>query len=199
MKVIYTTILGFLLLLSTRIASAQESDTAIATRNALQQAEKLVRANFYQDWKSYADLTIHSAIKYYGGAEQFREHTVACYFRNEPKLEEKPETIRVIEMRNDIDQWQCVIEKVRNTFQNDKKAVVTTYLVGQSLDGGQTWKFIDVSHNALENLAIIFPAIFTDLTIPLAKTVFPDEIAAQPAEETAPRPVAKKKTTSKAR
>lgn len=200
MKVIYTTILGSFLLLCTQLTNAQESDTAIATRNALKYADSIVKANFYQNWKVYIDLSCPSAIKYYGGPQQFKENVVTIYFRNEPKLEEKPEAIRMLEMRNEIDQWQCVVEKVRNTFINDKKAIITTYLVGQSVDAGETWKFIDVSHNSLDNLAYIFPPVFGDLPIPLGKTVYPDEIvAAQPAEETAPKTAAKKKVAPKKR
>ncbi len=106
----------------------------------------------------------------------------------------------ITELRNDIDQWQAVIEKVRNTFIDGKKAIITSYIVGQSLDGGKTWKFIDVSHNSLENLAFIFPTIFTDLTIPLGKTVIPSEIVeAQPVVEEAPKPAPKKRVATKPR
>lgn len=197
MKVIYTTILGSFLLLCTQFASAQESDTAIATRNALKYADSIVKANFYQDWKTFMDLSCPTAIKYYGGPVQFKERVVLIYFRNEPKLEEKPETVRVIGMLNEIDQWQCVIEKVRNTFINDKKAIITSYLVGQSLDAGETWKFIDVSHNSMESVAYLLPNIFDKLAIPLGKTVYPDEVVATP-EETAPvKTTAKKKTVAK--
>ncbi|MBO9564411.1 MAG: hypothetical protein J7621_16620 [Niastella sp.] len=197
MKRVYTTILGScLLLFTTWQTQAQESDTAIATRNAMKFAESFVKAHFYQDWKTYTELTNPTAIKYYGGAQQFKEHVVTIYFRNEPKLEEKPEAIRVIEMRNDIDQWQCVIEKVRNTFINDKKAVITSYLVGQSNDAGQTWKFVDVSHNAIENFSLIFPPVFGDLPIPSGKVEYPGEIVAEPVVE-APKATAKKKATKK--
>ena len=199
MKRVYTTILGLTLLLTAQHTRAQESDTAIATRNALLYADSIVKANFYQNWKTYIDLSCPAAIKYYGGPQQFKEHVVTIYFRNEPKLEEKPETITIREMRNDMDQWQCVVEKVRHTFINDKKAIVTTYLVGQSLDAGETWKFVDVSHNSLDNLAYIFPPVFGDLAIPLGKVVYPDEVVAQPAEEAAPKTTAKKKVATKKR
>lgn len=196
MKVIYTTILASVLLFCARSVSAQESDTAIATRNALKYADSIVKANFYQDWKTFMDLSCPTAIKYYGGPVQFKERVVLIYFRNEPKLEEKPETIRVIEMRNEIDEWQCVIEKVRNTFINDKKAIITSYLIGQSLDAGETWKFIDVSHNSMENVAYLLPNIFDKLAIPLGKTVYPDEIVAQPVEEAAPKTTTTKKRSA---
>lgn len=198
MKVIYTTILGSLLLLSTQFASAQESDTAIATRNALKYADSIVKANFYQDWKTFMDLSCPSAIKYYGGPVQFKERVVLIYFRNEPKLEEKPETVRIIGMLNEIDQWQCVVEKVRNTFINDKKAIITSYLVGQSLDAGETWKFVDVSHNSMESVAYLLPNIFDKLAIPLGKTVYPDEVVATPEEAAPPaKTTAKKRSAAK--
>lgn len=197
MKVIYTTILGSFLLLSTQFASAQESDTAIATRNALKYADSLVKANFYQDWKTFMELSCPSAIKYYGGPVQFKERVVLIYFRNEPKLEEKPETVRIIGMLNEIDQWQCVVEKVRNTFISDKKAVITSYLVGQSLDAGETWKFIDLSHNSMESVAYLLPNIFDKLAIPLGKTVYPSEVV-EVSEEVAPvKSTAKKRSTAK--
>lgn len=200
MKRMYATILGsFLLLFCTQQSQAQESDTAIATRNAMKYADSIVRANFYQDWKTYMELSNSAAIKYYGGPQQFKEHVVTAYFRNEPKLEEKPESLRIIEMRNDIDQWQCVVEKKRETFTEGKKTIIISYLVGQSLDGGETWKFLDVSHNSLDNLANIFPAVFDDLAIPLGKTIFPDEIVAQSAEEAAPKTEARKRAAPKKR
>jgi hypothetical protein len=200
MKVFYTTILVSVFLLGARSIQAQESDTAIATRNASKYADSIVKANFYQDWKTFMDLSCPTAIKYYGGPVQFKERVVLIYFRNEPKLEEKPELTRVIEMRNEIDQWQCVVEKVRNTFINDKKAIITTYLVGQSLDAGETWKFIDVSHNSMESVAYLLPNVFDNLAIPLPKTVYPDEVVAQQAEEPAPaKTAAKKKQTAKGR
>lgn len=197
MKVIYTTILGSFLLLCTQFASAQESDTAIATRNALKYADSLVKANFYQDWKTFMDLSCPTAIKYYGGPVQFKERVVLIYFRNEPKLEEKPETVRVIGMLNEIDQWQCVVEKVRNTFINDKKAVITSYLVGQSLDAGETWKFIDLSHNSMESVAYLLPNIFDKLAIPLGKTVYPSEVVEAPEEVAPVKTTAKKRSAAK--
>lgn len=201
MKLVYTTILGsFLLLFTTRQTQAQESDTAIATRNAMKYADSIVKANFYQDWKTYMELSNPAVIKYYGGPQQFKEHVIVNYFRNAPQLEEKPESFRVLEMRNDLDQWQCVVEKTRKTFTDGRKTIITTYLVGQSLDAGETWKYLDVSHNSLDNLGNIFPAIFDDLAIPVGKTVFPDEVVVvQPAEEAAPKTAAKKKTTTKKR
>lgn len=199
MKRIYTTILVFVLACSALISKAQDNDSTVAANNALKSAEALVKAWFFQEWKTYADLTTPSVVKYYGGPQQFKEHLVTIYFRMEPKQEEKPETLRLLELRNDTDQWQAVIEKVRYTFIDGKRAIITSHLVGQSNDAGATWKFVDVSHNSLENLAFIFPTIFTDLAIPLGKTVIPSEVIEQQTavQEPAPKAAAKKKATPK--
>jgi len=150
-----------------------ESDSAIATRFALQFADSLVKAHFYQDWNTYMALSIPSAIKYYGGKEAFRENVVIYYFRNEPKVEEKPEKCKLITLMNDhMDSWQCVIEKVRDTWINDHKAKVYSYLVGESLDNGLNWKYIDVSQNLTQNVIYLMPSVFSSLPIPEGKTVY---------------------------
>lgn len=151
-----------------------ESDSAIATRFALKFADSLVKASFYQDWPTYTALSLPSAVKYYGGKEAFRENVVIHYYRNEPTVEEKPEKLKMMSLMNDIDTWQCVIEKIRDTWINNRKAKVYTYLAGESLDNGLTWKFMDASHNAIQNVSYIFPTIFQDLAVPEGKTVFQD-------------------------
>lgn len=175
-----------------------ESDSAIAVRHALYFGDSLVKANFYAEWPTYLSLSNPTAIKYYGGKDAFKEHVVTIHYHNEPKTEEKPEKLQVLHMMNDIDTWQCVIEKVRSTFDESRGNVkIYTYLIGESTDNGLTWKFIDVSHNSLVNVIYIMPSIFGNLAIPEGKTVYVDEVAAQEAAQAA-QPVAKKKPVKKA-
>ncbi|WP_315821645.1 hypothetical protein [Paraflavitalea speifideaquila] len=52
----------------------------------------------------------------------------------------------------------------------------------------------------MESVAYLLPNVFGDLAIPLGKTVYPDEVVAQPAEEPAStKSTAKKKHTAKGR
>ncbi|THU39888.1 hypothetical protein FAM09_08310 [Niastella caeni] len=183
--------------ISTPDQSLPESDTAIAIRQALRFADSLVKASFYEEWPTYLNLSNPSAIKYYGGKEAFKEHVVTIRFRGEAKIEEKPEKLQLITLMNDVDKWQCVIEKVREWFDENRGKVKTyTYLVGESTDNGLTWKFIDASHNSLVNVIYIMPSIFGTLAIPEGKTVYVDEVAAQEAAQAA-QPVAKKKPAVK--
>lgn len=186
---------------STADQPSPESDTAIATRNALRFADSLVKADFFADWNTYLNLSMASAIKYYGGKEGYKESAVVAHYRNEPKTEEKPQTLRVVNMMVDIETWQCVIEKTRDWWDESRGKVKTiTHLVGESTDNGQTWKFIDVSHNSLQNIVYIMPSIFGTLEIPEGKTIYVDEVAAleaaQAAQEAA-KPTVKKKPVAK--
>ena len=73
---------------------------------------------------------------------------------------------------DDISEWQCVIKKIRETTIDDKKAHVVSYLVGQSKDEGQNWKFFDVAFNSVENVIYIMPDIFPTLAIPQRQVIF---------------------------
>ena len=160
-------------------AQAQsQPDSVIAKEHALHFADSFVKANFYQDWKTYIALTTPSAIQYYGGKKGYEEHVTNLYFRNEPQLEEKPETVYMVNLaNNDMDEWQCIIRKVRSTRIEYRKAKLHTFLIGKSTDNGETWTFVDVSHNSIENIIYIMPGIFDTLAIPERKTTYDDESA----------------------
>lgn len=167
-------------LLAAAIPAHAQSDTAIAIDKAMLFADSLVKASFYQNWNTYLNLSNPSAIKYYGGKEGFKDHVVTHYFHNESSLEEKPETVSMISMMNDgIEEWQCVIEKVRHTFFESRKVKIHTYLLGRSLDNGLNWTFVDVGHNSVANVIYIFPEIFGTLAIPELRMVYEDDVAAQ--------------------
>jgi len=174
-----------------------ESDTAIATRQALKFADSLVKADFYTDWSTFMNLSCPSAFKFYGGKEGYKENAVMVHYRDEPKTEEKVPKIQLLHLMNDIDTWQCVIEKVREKWDESRgKVKVYTYLVGESTDNGLNWKFIDISHNSIPNVIYILPSIFTTMEIPEGKTIYVDEVAAQEAAQAA-QPVVKKKPVKK--
>lgn len=160
-----------------------ESDTTIATRHALRFADSLVNADFYANWNTYISLSCPSAHKFYGGKEAFKEIAVTIHYRDEPKTEEKmPKTKMLTVMNDGIEKWQCVVEKVREKWDEGRgKVKIYTYLVGESNDNGLNWAFVDVSHNSLQNLIYILPTIFTSMEIPEVKTVYVDEVAAQEA------------------
>ena len=120
------------------------------------------------------------------------------HYRDEPKTEEKVPKTQLLHLMNDMDTWQCVIEKVRQKWDEARGNVkVYTYLVGESNDNGLNWKFIDASHNSIPNIIYILPTVFTGMEIPEGKTVYEDEVAAQEAAK-ATQPAKKKAPVKKA-
>ena len=177
--------------------SLPESDTAIASRHALKFADSITKADFYAEWSTYMNLSCPIAFKFYGGKDGYKENAVMIHYRDEPKTEEKVPRIQLLHLMNDIETWQCVIEKVREKWDESRgKVKVYTYLIGESTDNGLTWKFIDASHNSLQNVIYILPSIFTTMEIPEGKIVYVDEVAAKEAAQAA-QPVAKKKPVKK--
>jgi hypothetical protein len=162
-----------------------ESDTAIATRNALRFADSLVKARHYTEWTTYLSLSMPSAIKFYGGKDGFKERIVELHYRNEPMGDEKPEKTKMVTMMNDGDTWQCVIEKLRESFETGRGKVRRySYLLGESTNSGESWKFLDVELNSIENMIYMMPTIFPNLPIPVAKiTTEAEETAALQAAE----------------
>jgi hypothetical protein len=172
-------LMGVILMCHINFASAQTQlnpDSSHVTKKALYYADSLVKCSFYQNWTQYLALYCPSAIRYYGGPANLKEHVVTAYFRIAPTEHEKPESLRMLTLYNDLTEWQCVIEKIRTTYIDDRKAQITTYLIGRSEDDGLTWKFVDVSHNSLPNLGNILPEIFSGISIPIGKTVYPDDV-----------------------
>lgn len=178
-----------------------ESDTAIATRQALKFADSLVKADFYTDWTTYLNLSCPSAFKFYGGKDGYKENVVMIHYRDEPKTEEKVPELQLLHLMNDVDTWQCVIEKVRDKWDESRgKVKIYTYLIGESTDNGINWKFIDASHNSLQNVIYLLPSVFTTMEIPEGKIVYEDEVATREAAEAATKaaqPAAKKKPAAK--
>jgi hypothetical protein len=171
MKAVKTLVFIVTFSLSFSYSNAQ-SDTAIATERALFYADSLLKCYRYNNLESYTDLSYPGVIKYYGGKKNFQEYIRRARAINESVLEEEPEKIKLIQILNDIREWQCVIRKARETIIDGKKATIISYLVGQSKDEGQNWKFFDVAFNSVENVIYIMPDIFDTLAIPQRQVVF---------------------------
>ncbi|HVK49996.1 MAG TPA: hypothetical protein VM488_19160 [Pseudobacter sp.] len=166
-------------------ATAFSQDTASIARNARFYADSMVRSYFYENWEPFIELTNYSAVKYYGGKDQYKEHFKTLYYHNEPNKEtDRPEVVSMVTLMNKgTDEWQCVLEKVRYTQMEERKCRIYSYLVGQSKDDGETWKFVDAGQNSEKNIIYIFPDIFGTLAIPEYRVVYEDVEAAQLAEK----------------
>lgn len=188
-------------------SAAFSQDTAAIASKAKYFADSLTRSWFYANWEEFINLTNYSAIKYYGGKDQYKEHFKTLYYHNEPNKDvDKPEVTTMVTLMNKgTDEWQCVLEKIRYTEIDNRKARIYSYLVGQSKDDGETWKFVDAGQNSEKNIIYIFPDVFGTLAIPEYRVVYEDVEAAEAeakeraAREAAAKAAAPKKTATKKR
>ena len=174
MKLRISTILVLCLFISTYV-SAQTEETA-ESKHAMAFADSLVKSFKYENWEQYLSLSYPGVVKYYGGKNGYIEYIRRARANYGDSLEETPEKLKLIQMINDIDEWQCVVEKTRETVVNGKKAHVVSYMVGQSKDDGSTWRFFDVAYNSVENVIYIMPDVFGTLSIPQRSTVIDDDL-----------------------
>ena len=152
-----------------------QSETDPVREKALTTVSKLVKSFKYEEWEQYVQLSYPGVVKYYGGKNGYLNHVQNARRFYKDSLQEADEELKIIQLENDILEWQCVVQKTRETFINGNKAKQVTYLVGQSKDDGETWKFFDVAHNTVENVIYIMPDIFSNLAIPQKSVVVLNE------------------------
>ncbi|NML23157.1 hypothetical protein HHL16_19930 [Pseudoflavitalea sp. G-6-1-2] len=191
--------LGLTLCVCLMCFTSFSQDTAAISQRAKFYADSMCRSYFYEGWQAFSDLTMYSAIKYYGGKDAYTSHFKMLYFHNAPDKDvDKPEQTSMITLMNKgTDEWQCVLEKIRFTQIDNRRARIYSYLVGQSKDDGDTWKFVDAGQNSEKNIIYIFPDVFGTLAIPEYRVVYEDEEAAKIAE--AERAAAKAAEAAKAK
>lgn len=118
-------------------------------------------------------------IRYYGGKKNFEEYIQRALAISSMGKETFNKT-EVIDLQNNRKEWQCVIRKTSQMEIDGKRASIISYLVGQSKDEGQNWKYVDVALNSVNNVVYIMPDIFSKLSIPQRQVVFvKDQVAKQ--------------------
>jgi hypothetical protein len=195
MKIFTSCLTGSCLLLAV-LATQAQPDTAKMTRNILSFADSLVKTDSFRNWSDYADLAQASVIKYYGGKQGFIEHIRTGRLRTVSAIAENAAELSLVQLQNvKDDEWQCVVRESRYFHQNDQKFHFITSLIGQSKDGGETWRLFDVSYNSVANIIYLFPEIFGDLEIKEAVILTPEQELAQ--QQAATQAAAGKKATTR--
>ncbi|MEO8582221.1 MAG: hypothetical protein ABI415_00420 [Flavitalea sp.] len=171
MKALKTFVFLSACLCVTSLLDAQKKNS-IATIHAIKFADSLNQAFKKNDWNDYLSISYPGVIKYYGGTRDFKEYIARTRNINSSIANESPEKVQVVQMVNQINEWQCVVEKTRSTMIDGKKAQIVSYMVGQSMDEGNTWKYFDVAYSSPENLVYIMPDIFHNISVPQRKIIF---------------------------
>ncbi|MBO9572564.1 MAG: hypothetical protein J7497_10205 [Chitinophagaceae bacterium] len=146
-----------------------QSDSAFASQRALLFADSLIKSFQSGNFNQYLSISYPGVIKYYGGKHQFTE-----YIQQARAIESAPgdEQIEIFQILNNKNEWQCVVKKKNETVIDGKHAVVVSYLVGQSKDEGNTWKYVDVAYNPVNNVVQIMPDVFEKIAVPQRQIIF---------------------------
>ncbi len=162
------------LLIMASTSVAQQHSPAVE-QSALSTANQFVNAFKISDWNAYNRLSYPGVVKYYGGTKGFNAHIQRARQYYGDTLLENPESVKLIQLLNDYDEWQCVIEKTRDTYVGMKRMQIKTYIVGVSPNDGVSWSFFDASFNSLESVPYILPNVFGMLAIPQRQVLYPGE------------------------
>jgi Neuraminidase (sialidase) len=190
---ILTPLLTACCILSAVLATQAQPDSAKITQNALVFADSLVKTDSFETWPAYADLAQASVIKYYGGKQGYIDHILQGRWRTRSTIAENSPELKMLQLVNVLnDEWQCVIRESLYFHKDDQKYHFITYFVGQSKDGGETWRMFDVSYNTVANIISMFPEVHGDLAIREPTILTPEQELAQEQAAAGKKGAAKK-------
>jgi hypothetical protein len=188
-------ILTSLVICLAQLSLSAQPDTSRIMQKALFFADSLVKADTYETWSIYADLIIPSVIKYYGGKDAYIDYIQKGRVYRVSTETEEPAVLKPVHLLTENEEWQAVIEESWYIHRDGKKWHIITYLVGQSKDGGETWRLFDVGYNRVAVIIYMMPDVFGDLPIPehIVRTEEEELAMAQAAAKASSK---KKKTPS---
>lgn len=172
MKALKTVVFLFFLYITCPHSLLAQSDSAAVASRALLYADSLNTAFKFANWNQYLELSYPGIIKYYGGKNGFQNYVQRAHAVYASENSESAEKTQLIQLENDMREWQCVVRKTRTTSIDGKKAAIISYMVGQSKDEGINWKYVDVAYISVENVIYVMPDIFDTLAIPQRQVIF---------------------------
>ncbi|MBV4359575.1 hypothetical protein [Pinibacter aurantiacus] len=192
MKTIFTRVF-VLLFLFPLFSKAQEIDSAFIKQRAAYFADSLDKAYQNKLWDQYVSLTQPGLIKFLGGKAGVIDYAERLWMVLNQDIGEKVSNQKVLQIVAKDNAWQCVVEKVKEVYYEDRKAWVTTYVVGKSEDEGNSWKFVEISEGMLINAREVMRDISDELIIPKRTVVYADDLKKQQDAEAAAAAAAAKK------
>lgn len=170
MKAIKAAVL-FVVLAASVLSSQAQKNPELFSQAALNCADSLLSAYREHNWEKYIDMSYPGVIQYYGGKKGFENFLDRSWMinRNDRINPEQTAMVQIIKEGSDM---QCVIKKSSHSSIDGKKAMVISYLIGQSTDGGRTWKYFDVAFTSSQDLIYVMPDISGQLQVPERKIIF---------------------------
>lgn len=177
MNRIFTGII-ILLLLTACKEQANETGKTAGRREAANETERriylsgdsMLAAFRRKDWLAFVKYNHPNMTQRMGGAEAFASF-INMQMKQIPDTAIKSISIgKILQVVKTPKDEQCVAEQHIKMELNGIKLHKTTYLIGESLDNGNTWTFFDASTKTGLSPKDIKPDISNELKIPTVKT-----------------------------
>lgn len=161
-------ILLFASFLMVTFAGMGQFDTSFAKKNITRCADSLVKGFRTRNWELFALYSNPSIIGTLGGKEsfiQFINETFATIPPDAWKMYKPGTILQVVKTPTEL---QSVSELNSIIEWEGKRVTATSYLIGQSWDGGLNWTFFD-SQSDINAVKTIKPDISPEIIIPAKK------------------------------
>lgn len=146
-------------------SSPAQFDTSFAKANIRHCADSLVSGFRTKNWELFARYSYPAFIAFMGGKDEFKKY-MAMMFEPIPdsawKQYEPGKILQVIQTGGDL---QTIIELKTGIEWQGNRINSTTYLIGESWDGGLFWTFFDTQGDRVSTM-LIKPDLSEELIIP---------------------------------
>jgi hypothetical protein len=153
-----------------RAAAKDPRNPATETEeNIYRSADSMLAAFKGKDWTTFAQYSHPAMIKMLGGQDAFVKLITA-------QMQQIPDTAvksigitKILQVvKTDQDQ-QCVVEQNMLMELSGMRITSTTYLVGESLNGGKSWTFFDASNGSVVKPKDLKPNLSPEIKVPEKK------------------------------
>ena len=143
-------------------------DTSFAKKGIQNCTDSLIHGFKTKNWTLFTRYSNPAIIGTLGGQQEFIEY-IAKTFGAVPdsawKLYKRGAILQVLKLSHEL---QCVVELYSILQMDGQRISATSYLIGQSWDGGRFWTFFDSQSDA--NAArMVKPDLSPDLIVPPKK------------------------------
>lgn len=150
------------------IFSQAQFDTSFAKAGIRRCADSLAYGFKTKNWQLFARYSNPGMIGSMGGTDEFIQYISQTFAQVPDSAVKKYAPGKILQVIKTPGELQCIIELDAVIEVQEKRITSTSYLVGQSWDGGLFWTFFD-SQNDVNAAKTIKPDLSDLLVIPPKK------------------------------
>jgi len=176
----------FVLLIAATVASCTEGvkdgrETRKATAKDSRNPKNEVEENIYRsgdsmmqafkakDWATFAKYNHPTMLKMMGGEQSFIDLLSSQMEQIPDSSIKKLDMGKILQVVKTNTDHQCVVEQNMLMEMDGMRVTSTTYLVGESLNGGKSWTFFDASNSEQVKPTDIKPNLSAEIKVPQKK------------------------------